>query len=144
MKIIYGIVSGYFNPLHAGHIEYIQAASLLCDKLIVIINNDEQVKLKESAPFMDERHRKIIVNNLKQTYKSIISIDSDKTVCETLKYIRRELYPNDTLVFYNSGDRKGNNLVKAESIVCREHDIVEVVIDLPKIYSSSDLIKGKK
>ena len=54
-----GIVSGYFSPLHRGHIEYIVASRLLCDHLTVIVNNDLQVKLKGSKPFMDQDHRAI-------------------------------------------------------------------------------------
>jgi cytidyltransferase-like protein len=48
-----GIVSGYFNPIHQGHIEYINAAKDECDYLVVIVNNDDQVKLKGSAVFMN-------------------------------------------------------------------------------------------
>jgi cytidyltransferase-like protein len=138
MKI--GIVSGYFNPLHAGHVEYINAAKKECDKLIVIINSDYQRKLKGSKEFMDESHRSFIVNNLKSVDETFISIDQDKTQCSTLRYFR-DLYPNEELKFMNSGDRKGENLVTAESNVCKELKILEIILDLPKIYSSSKLLK---
>ncbi len=138
MKI--GIVSGYFNPLHAGHVEYINAAKKECDKLIVIINSDYQRKLKGSKEFMDESHRSFIVNNLKSVDETFISIDQDKTQCSTLRYFR-DLYPNEELKFMNSGDRKGENLVTAESNVCKELKILEIILDLPKIYSSSELLK---
>ena len=58
-----GIVSGYFNPIHRGHLEYINAAKKECDFLVVIVNNDLQVKLKKSKVFMDENHRFEIVSN---------------------------------------------------------------------------------
>jgi cytidyltransferase-like protein len=138
MKI--GIVSGYFNPLHAGHVEYINAAKNECEKLIVIINSDYQRKLKGSKEFMDENHRSFIVNNLKSVDETFISIDQDKTQCSTLRYFKT-LYPNDELMFMNSGDRKGENLVTAESNVCKELKILEIILDLPKIYSSSELLK---
>ena len=68
-----GIVSGYFNPIHQGHIEYINAAKQDCDHLVVIVNNDYQVKLKGSTPFMDTRHRAFIVNSLQSVDEVFLS-----------------------------------------------------------------------
>jgi cytidyltransferase-like protein len=136
----YGIISGYFNPVHLGHIKYINGAKKDCDYLIAIINNDTQVELKKSKKFMDENHRKSIIENLKSVDESIISIDEDKTQCNTLRFLR-EKFKDKTLTFYNSGDRKANNLEIAESKVCQELNIVEKILDLPKIFSSSDLLK---
>lgn len=138
MKI--GIVSGYFNPIHAGHIDYINGAKFHCQYLIAIINNDQQVKLKGSVEFMDEKHREIIVSNLKNVDETLISIDEGKSVSNTLKHIRN-LYPDDDLSFFNSGDRQKENLVSEETIVCQENNIKEVVLSQPKVYSSSKLIK---
>ena len=60
-----GIVSGYFNPIHYGHIEYINSAKENCDWLVAIVNSDYQRTLKGSKEFMDEIHRINIVKNLK-------------------------------------------------------------------------------
>lgn len=139
MKI--GIISGYFNPLHAGHIEYINEAKQNCNFLFAIVNNDHQRLLKGSKEFMDEWHRCFIVQNLKAVDTAIVSIDRDSTQCRTLKYIKA-LYPNDELTFMNSGDRKGINLSSDESDVCKELNIKELILDLPKIYSSSELLKA--
>jgi len=76
---IRGIVSGYFNPLHGGHLDYIHGAKLNCELLTVIVNSDLQVKLKGSKPFMDENHRKYIIDSLKEVYDTMISIDTDRT-----------------------------------------------------------------
>lgn len=138
MKI--GIVSGYFNPVHYGHIEYINSAKENCDKLIAVINSDYQRELKGSREFMDENHRAKIIFNLKSVDDVFISIDKDKTQCQTLRYLKNK-YKEDDLIFFNSGDRKGSNLVTAESDVCKEIGIEESILDLPKIYSSSDLLK---
>ena len=134
-----GIVSGYFNPLHYGHIEYINGAKEHSDRLVCIVNSDHQVTLKGSRPFMDEEHRAKILGNLKSVDEVFISIDKDKAQCESLTYIR-SIYPNDDLIFFNSGDRRGENLVSSESDMCRKIGIKEQVLDLPKIYSSSDLL----
>lgn len=138
-----GIVSGYFNPLHYGHIEYINEAKKHSDRLVCIINNDRQVELKGSQPFMDEKHRGKILSNLKSVDEVFISIDTDKAQCESLAYLRSK-YPNDDLIFFNSGDRKGPNLDVRESDTCRKIDIGVEILDLPKIYSSSDLLDARK
>ena len=72
MKLKGIIVSGYFNPLHKGHIELFKNAKRLGDELIVIVNNDLQRKLKGSKKFMDEDERTLIVNELSITDKVFI------------------------------------------------------------------------
>lgn len=137
MKI--GIVSGYFNPLHAGHIEYFNAAKEKCDKLIAIINSDHQRQLKGSKEFMDEYHRLFIVKNLKAIDNAFISIDKDKTQCETLRHLR-VICQGDDLLFFNSGDRNSDKVVP-ETETCRELGIQTVILDLPKKFSSSELLQ---
>ena len=85
MKAI--IVSGYFNPIHKGHLEYLNCAKAIADKLFVIVNNDHQRELKGSKEFQDEDERVIIISNLKAVDEVILSIDKDSTVCETIKHI---------------------------------------------------------
>ena len=138
--MIIGIVSGYFNPLHYGHVEYMNAAKKFTDKLICIVNSDHQVTLKGTKRFMDEKHRSDIVLNLKAVDEVFISVDRDGTVCESLRCIRNK-HPTNKIIFFNSGDRKGNNLNSKESIICKEIGIELQILDLPKIYSSTDLLK---
>lgn len=137
--MIIGIISGYFNPVHYGHIEYVKAAKEQCDHLIVIVNNDHQVKLKGTKQFMDEGHRCNIMLNIKGVDEVFLSEDSGSSVCDSIKLIRSE-YPKQQIKLFNGGDRKNGNLDTSEIDLCKELDIEYVLINQPKIYSSSQLL----
>ena len=123
-------ISGYFDPLHVGHIEYINKAKKLGDYLVVIVNNNLQCKLKKGKFFMDENDRVEIVRNLKSVDEVFLSIDDDKTVCQSLKILKPS-------IFANGGDRKNYEI--PESKVCDMYNI-EIIDGLgEKIRSSSDL-----
>jgi cytidyltransferase-like protein len=108
MKIV--IVSGYFNPVHKGHIEYFNKAKEHGDKLYVIVNNDKQRELKGSKEFQDEDERMFIIENLKMVDKAILSIDTDRTVCQTLGMIHSGEDPSNELIFANGGDQNNNSI----------------------------------
>ena len=76
------ILSGYFNPIHKGHLDYFNNAKAKADKLFVIVNNDLQRQLKGSKEFQDENERMVIVSNIKAVDKAILSVDSDRSVCK--------------------------------------------------------------
>ena len=75
------IASGYFDPLHVGHIEYLNLAKQLGDTLIVILNNREQAMLKKGDEFMPEKDRMEIIYHLDMVDEVIISCDKDPSVC---------------------------------------------------------------
>ena len=139
MKFNIVIVSGYFNPLHKGHIEYFHNAKQSFDKLFVIVNNDSQRKLKNSKEFMLQDERKIIVNELKIVDEVFISIDYDRSVCESLTMISKEYSKDNNLFFANGGDQNNKNI--PESQLCNKLGIKLLDGLGEKIQSSSWLLK---
>ena len=137
MKAI--IVSGYFNPLHKGHLEYLNCAKAIADKLFVIVNNDNQRELKGSKEFQDEDERVIIISNLKAVDEVFLSIDKDRTVCETIKHISERFGNEYELSFANGGDQ--NNDICQEALICKKLGISLIDGLGTKIQSSSWLLK---
>ncbi|MGB0780099.1 MAG: adenylyltransferase/cytidyltransferase family protein [Flavobacteriaceae bacterium] len=136
------IVSGYFNPLHKGHLEYFNNARALCDELFVIVNSDHQRELKGSKPFQDEEERLFIVSNIKAVDKAVLSVDKDRTVCKSIRMLFEHHGKDYDLAFANGGDQ--NNETIPENPVCKELG-VELIDGLgDKIQSSSWLLKNKK
>lgn len=133
------IVSGYFNPLHKGHLELFEKARDYGDQLWVIVNSDLQRKLKGSKTFMDENERLIIVSSIKYVNKALISIDKDKTQLSTLAYLLDEFETDFDLYFANGGDQ--NNDTIEEVSFCRENGIRLIDGLGDKIQSSSWLLK---
>ena len=133
------IVSGYFNPLHKGHLEYFNNAKALAEKLFVIVNNDHQRALKGSKPFQDESERMLIVSNIKAVDKAILSIDQDRTVCQTIAKIAEDYGETYELGFANGGDQ--NNDTIPERPICEQKGVALIDGLGDKIQSSSWLLK---
>ena len=135
------IVSGYFNPIHKGHLEYFNNAKALADELIVVVNNDYQRELKGSQAFQKQDERVIIVSNIKAVDKTVLSIDTDRTVCATLMKIAQDYGSMYDLAFANGGDQ--NNDTIPERPVCEEVGIALIDGLGDKIQSSSWLLKKR-
>ena len=133
------IVSGYFNPNHKGHLEFFNNARAQAVKLFVIVNNDFQRELKGSREFQDENERMMIVSNIKAIDKAILSIDIDRTVCETIKLIANECRKEFDLGFANGGDQ--NNDMCLERAICEQMNVALIDGLGDKIQSSSWLLK---
>ena len=133
------IVSGYFNPLHKGHLELFEKAKASGDALWVIVNSDLQRELKGSKEFMQEDERLIIVSAIGIIDKAIISIDKDKTQCATLRFLAKKYGAECELYFANGGDQNNDSI--PEVPICKEVGIglIEGLGD--KIQSSSWLLK---
>lgn len=132
------IVSGYFNPIHKGHLEYFNNAKALADELFVIVNSDLQRELKGSKEFQKEAERLFIVQNIKAVDKAIISVDKDRTVCESIRSLFETYGEEYQLGFANGGDQDNNSIPEAP--ICNELKI-ELIDGLgDKIQSSSWLL----
>ena len=132
------IVSGYFNPIHKGHLEYFNNAKNLADELFVIVNSDLQRALKESKEFQKEDERLFIVQNIKAVDTAIISIDKDRTVCASIEAIFETYGDQYQLGFANGGDQENNSIPEAP--ICKELGIQLIDGLGDKIQSSSWLL----
>jgi D-beta-D-heptose 7-phosphate kinase/D-beta-D-heptose 1-phosphate adenosyltransferase len=107
MKII--LVTGGFDPLHSGHIEYFKAAKQLGNLLVVGINSDAWLARKKGRAFMPAVERKTIIENIYQVHKVIEFEDSDGSAIDAIKQVK-ELFPRDQIIFANGGDRTKDNI----------------------------------
>lgn len=125
-------VSGYFDPVHKGHLELFKKARQLGDELVVIVNNDQQTIGKKGYIFMPAADRAELIASFDCVSKVVIATDKDGTVCETL----RSVHPD---IFANGGDRVETNT--PEKQVCDELGIEMVYRVVGILGSSSSLVK---
>ena len=125
------VASGYFDPLHIGHIEYLERSKALGDYLFVIVNNDNQAKLKKGQSFMPEGERLKVIRSLKCVDSAILATDQDRTVKKSLEIIRPD-------IFTNGGDQSNDSIPEKET--CNSLNIKLVDSLGQKIQSSSWLI----
>ena len=135
------IVSGYFNPLHKGHLELFRRSKLNADKLWVIVNSDLQRELKGSEPFMDESERLEIVKAIRFVDYALISLDTDKTQCNTLEKFYEMFGETYELAFANGGDQTNDTIPERD--ICEKLGIELIDGMGEKIQSSSWLLSKK-
>ncbi|MGD1119260.1 MAG: adenylyltransferase/cytidyltransferase family protein [Dehalococcoidales bacterium] len=127
-------VSGGFDPIHIGHIRYIKVARQLGDRLIVILNTDDQLIRKKGYCFMPYAERKEILEAIQGVDVVVPNIDSDITCNESIEYYR----PN---ILAKGGDRIEANMPDIEKAACASLGC-EIVYGVGggKIQSSSSLV----
>jgi len=124
-------VSGGFDPLHVGHIQYFRKAKELGDELIVILNSDKFLLNKKGYIFMSYKERKEIIESIRCVDKVVPCIDKDQSVCKTLEKIKPD-------IFAKGGDRTLLNIPEKE--VCERLGIKMIFGVGEKIQSSSWLV----
>lgn len=115
------VVSGYFNPVHRGHVRMFRHARQLGDKLLVIVNNDRQQTLKKGKVIMTEDERMEVVAAMRDVDEVVLSIDSELPVIKTLEFVAIE-HSAEKLIFANGGDRSSPKVIP-ETPVCEEFHI---------------------
>lgn len=121
------IVSGYFSPLHVGHLDMIDDAASRADEVIVIVNNNAQQQMKKGKVILDEIDRLRIVLALRAVDHAFIAVDENRTVSASLAKVAAD-FPEYQLIFANGGDRSSGEVVP-ETAVCRENNI-EMIFDM--------------
>ena len=103
------LVTGGFDPLHSGHIEYFRAAKGLGDILVVGVNSDSWLCRKKGREFMPSHERVQIIENLRMVDHCILFNDDDDSALEAIHNVK-DLYPNSQIIFANGGDRTSDNI----------------------------------
>ena len=109
------IVTGGFDPLHSGHLEYLKCAKALGEVLIVGLNSDDWLSRKKGKSFLPYYEREQVLLNLKSVDNVINFADHDDSAIEAILKVKR-FYPNAKLIFANGGDRTKENKGYVQSI----------------------------
>lgn len=126
------IISGYFNPLHCGHLDYIEQGKAVGDELIVVVNNDDQQMLKKGKIINKLEDRMRVVAALKDVDQVVPSIDTSPTIVDTLKKLFaqiRQQHPDARIIFGNGGADRSKPEEVPEYDVCQEYS-VEMTFDM--------------
>jgi len=107
MKIV--LITGGFDPVHSGHISYIQSAKKLGDQLVVGVNSDAWLTRKKGRPFMPLQERLSVLQNIKGVDWTVQFNDDDGTAKDAIRKVRLN-YPSNKIIFANGGDRTNDNI----------------------------------
>lgn len=135
------IISGYFAPLHCGHLQYLESAYNYAQggTVCVIVNNDTQLFNKKGYVPVDQDTRVAIIKQLRGVTTAHLSVSEDQTVCQDLEALVKDLrLEHDRIIFLNSGDRTSDTI--PEATTCIKHNIDLIFDGQPKIDSSTDII----
>jgi D-beta-D-heptose 7-phosphate kinase/D-beta-D-heptose 1-phosphate adenosyltransferase len=134
------LVTGGFDPIHGGHIDYFNAAKKLGDLLIVGVNSDSWLERKKGQAFMPITERVKIIENLKMVDRCMLFNDNDNSAIEAIKNVKA-LFPDSKIIFANGGDRTKDNIPE---MVFDDVEFVFGVGGTDKKNSSSDILRKWK
>ena len=109
------VITGGFDPLHSGHLNYIKAARKLGDILVIGVNSDEWLARKKGRSFMPFEDRISIIQSLQGVDYTIPFNDKDNSAKDAIQWTRR-VFPQDKIIFANGGDRNLNNILEMDII----------------------------
>lgn len=132
------LVTGGFDPLHSGHIEYLKEARSLGNMLVVGVNSDRWLERKKGQAFMPARERVIIIENLRMVSHCILFDDSDGSAREAIRNVKA-MYPNSQIIFANGGDRTAENIPEMTE---KDVEFVFGVGGEDKLNSSSQILEN--
>ena len=137
------ITSGYFDPMHRGHLELLELSRAQGDALWVIVNTDAQAALKKGKAFIDQDTRLAVTSALRVVDRAVLSVDVDGSVCATLDWLIGEARAQGhEAVFCKGGDRNAANI--PEMTVLQKHGAKLIDGLGAKIDSSSRIIAAAK
>jgi cytidyltransferase-like protein len=138
VKIV--LVSGGFDPIHSGHLQYFTDAKKLGDKLVVAINSDSWLSKKKSKPFMPLNERVTVVEKLSMVDEVITFDDTDGSALDAIHKVNSK-YPDSEIIFANGGDRTKDNIPEMKTTLSNV-TFVFGVGGTDKKNSSSDLLRA--
>ena len=136
------IVSGYFSPLHEGHLDLFEAARSRSGYLIVIVNNDRQQVLKKGRVIQPEGPRMRIVSALRVVDAAFLAVEDGPGIDGTFDMVRRD-YPSTDLEFCNGGDRRDISTLPPEEVASAARNKITLLYGIggaDKADSSSRII----
>lgn len=136
------LITGGFDPLHSGHISYINAAKKLGDFLVVGINSDAWLRRKKNKEFLSFQERYEIISNLKSVDRVIPFNDDDDTAKDAIIKTKK-MFPNEKIIFANGGDRTSSNIPEMD-IIDKDISFAFGVGGTDKLNSSSLILKRWK
>lgn len=110
------IVSGGFDPIHSGHIEYLKAAKSLASMLVVGANSNQWLINKKGKFFLPIEERLSVISNLKPVDLALSFDDDERGTAKNLILKVRQLYPDSLLIFCNGGDRTPDNIPEMDLV----------------------------